>query len=83
MPDGVVERMRGHATGQLATPNARPITAVSAIAITPQKVTRNAPFAMFAPPTRAAIAPSTARKASESVAMTGWNRGSRGDEGRK
>ena len=44
------------------------MAAVSAIAIAPQKVTRSVPFRTFERPTRAATAPSSARKASDSAA---------------
>ena len=41
--------------------------AVSAIASAPQKVTRTVAFATFAPPARAPIAPSRARKPSDAI----------------
>jgi mannan endo-1,4-beta-mannosidase len=48
-----------------AVPNSAPTPAVTAIARAPQKVTRIAPVAMFAPPTRAATPPKSARKNSD------------------
>jgi len=45
-----------------AVPNSAPTPAVTAIASAPQNVTRNAPEATLAPPTRAAIPPSSAKK---------------------
>src|SRR5579872_4197769 len=48
-----------------ATPKSAPTPAVTAIAKAPQNVTRIAPAAMPAPPTRAAIPPKSARKNSD------------------
>ena len=53
-----------------AVPNALPIAAVAAIASAPQNVTRTAPRTTLAPPARAARAPSSARKSSESAATS-------------
>jgi mannan endo-1,4-beta-mannosidase len=52
-------------TFHAAVPNSAPTPAVTAIAKAPQNVTRIAPAAMPAPPTRAAIPPKSARKNSD------------------
>jgi mannan endo-1,4-beta-mannosidase len=60
-----IPSIRAHAsemTGQAAVPNSAPTPAVTAIANAPQNVTRTAPAATPAPPTRAAIPPKSARK---------------------
>jgi mannan endo-1,4-beta-mannosidase len=59
-----VPSIRSHALEmiQTAVPNSAPTPAVTAIASAPQNVTRIAPAATLAPPTRAAIPPSSARK---------------------
>src|SRR5581483_4565312 len=54
-------RIRRHG----AAPNMAPTSAVNAIASAPQKVTRNVPSAIGAPPARAANAPRIARNTSE------------------
>jgi mannan endo-1,4-beta-mannosidase len=59
-----VPSIRAHAldmTFHAAVPNSAPTPAVTAIARAPQKVTRIAPVATLAPPTRAAIPPRRAR----------------------
>ncbi len=52
-------------------PNNFPTRAVASMASSPQKVTRKAPTHMFAPPSRAAIIPITARKNNELPTTTG------------
>ncbi len=52
---------------QTTVPNTRPMPAVSAMASAPQKVTRNRGAPDVAPPARAPIAPSSARKSSEAT----------------
>ena len=52
-------------------PNKAPIPVVMAIASSPQKPTRKAPFQMFDPPVRDAVPPMRARKTSEPPATTG------------
>src|SRR3954470_3911353 len=56
---------------QVMVPNTAPTPAVRAMASAPQKVTRRAPAAMGAPPTRAATAPSIARNTSVAHATAG------------
>jgi mannan endo-1,4-beta-mannosidase len=63
--DADVPSIRAHALemfSQTAVPNSAPTPAVTAIASAPQNVTRIAPAATLAPPTRAAIPPRSARK---------------------
>lgn len=48
-------------------PNKAPIPVVKPIASAPHNVTRTTPFKIDAPPVRAAIAPNSARKISETI----------------
>ena len=56
---------------QRILPTKAPTPAVTAIASAPQKAARIIPAATFAPPVRAAIAPSAARQTSEVPATRG------------
>ena len=64
-------RLRREAAPHTTVPKSAPTPAVSAMASAPQNVTRTAPLATPAPPTRAATPPRSARNTSDAPDTTG------------